>query len=117
MHNLFKVFLLVVLFVSFGFSEADGPDYWKIQGVERNDVLWIHPTADYQSEKIGKIPYNGICIKNLGCTSSISFNEYQKLSPRQQRKLKHRSNWCKVTYRGTTGWVNGKYLGEGRSCQ
>jgi uncharacterized protein YgiM (DUF1202 family) len=72
-------------------ATADGPDYFKVQDVAYNDVLWIHTQPSSHSSKIFGIPPEASCIKNLGC----------------------RKKWCKVSYSGVTGWVYGKYLGEG----
>ena len=113
MNRLFKITILILISSSFSFAEADGPDHYSVQGVASNDVLWMHPKPDYRSKKIGKIPYNGSCIKHLKCTGNISYAEYQKMSPREKDQLKYRSKWCKVVYRGTVGWVNGKFLREG----
>ncbi len=116
MKSLLKVILLISISFSFVLATADGPDYWRVAGVSANDVLWMHPTPDYHSGKIGKIPHNAICLKNLECTGNISFAEYQRLSPREQDQLKNKSKWCKVDYRGTVGWVNAKFLTEGGNC-
>jgi len=113
MNSLFKIIILILISSSFSFAEAGGPDYWRVQGVASNDVLWMHPKPDYRSKRIGKIPYNATCIKHLKCTGYMSFGEYQQLSPREQDRLKYRSKWCKVVYRGTVGWVNAKFLREG----
>jgi len=94
MNTLFKIALFILFSSSFGFATADGPDNFDIQGVALNDVLWIHPTPNYKSTKIGQIPYDAKCIKNLGC----------------------KGQWCKVNYRGTVGWVNGMFLIEGSNC-
>lgn len=83
-----------LLFVTVSlFATADGPDYFNVRGVAYNDVLWMHPRADYRSPKIQGIPPNASCVKNLGCNG----------------------RWCKVSYGGVVGWVNGRYLAEG-SC-
>ena len=94
MNNFLKILLTILLFSSFSFATAGGPDNLDVRGVASNDVLWIHPAPSYTSKKIGKIPYNEKCLKNLGC----------------------KGQWCKVNYRGTIGWVNGKFLGESGHC-
>ena len=113
----FKMLVLAALFSSAVFAEADGPDHWKVTEVKSNDVLWIHAESVHTSEKIGKIPYDGVCLKNMGCTGVISFAEFEKLSPAEQKKSAHASRWCKVEYNDIVGWVNGKFLSEGGACQ
>jgi len=85
--------LLLAFFISTSFlsATADGPDYFAVRDVAYNDVLWMHTRPDYRSKRIQGIPANVSCIKNFGCS--------------------HR--WCKVSYKGIIGWVNGRYLGEG----
>ncbi len=94
MNSLFKIVILILVSSSFSFATAGGPDHLNVRGVASNDVLWMHPTPNYKSKKIGKIPYNAKCIKNLG----------------------YKGRWCKVKYRGTVGWVNSKFLGESGNC-
>lgn len=91
----FKTFISL-LFVSVSlFATADGPDYFNVRGVAHNDVLWMRSQPHYQSSRIQGIPPNASCVQNLGCSK----------------------RWCKVSYRGVVGWVNGKYLGEGGCAQ
>jgi len=48
-------------------AEADGPDYYRVQGVAGNDVLSIRSEADPQADKVGEIPPGADCVRNLGC--------------------------------------------------
>lgn len=98
-------------------AEADGPDYWQVKGVDKDDVLNIREQADPHSKKIGEIPPDGTCIKNLGCVGGLTFEEFTTLSEEEKAKIEHeRPRWCKVEHDGTTGWVAGRYLTEG-SCE
>jgi hypothetical protein len=109
--------IVISLLSTFAFATADGPDYWRTKNVASNDVLWIHPTPDPNSERIGQIPPTAVCIQNLGCQGNISFEEYQLLTPKEQELLKRRSRWCKISYQTITGWVNGRFLQESsHSC-
>ena len=94
MNSLIKIFIFILSCSSLMFATADGPDYLDVRGVALNDVLWMHPVPNYQSQKIGKIPYNARCLKNLG----------------------YQGKWSKVNYRGTIGWVNGRFLMEAGNC-
>jgi hypothetical protein len=99
------------------FAASDGPDYWQVHGVENNDVLNIRLEASAKSAKIGEIPHDGECIKNLKCVGGLTFDEFTNLSQDEKdRVIKERPRWCYVGYQGTEGWVAGRYLREG-NCQ
>jgi len=103
----------MVLSASSSFAEADGPDHWQVTGVAKDDVLNIREQADPHSKKVGQIPPDGTCIKNLGCVGGLSFEEFTTLSDEEKKRIEHeRPRWCKVEYRGTTGWVAGRYVEE-----
>ena len=75
-------------------ATADGPDYFRVVGVVRGDVLWIRSGPSVSYRKVGSIPYNGRGVSNLGC-----------------RRF-GRSYWCNVEYGGVVGWSSGRYLAE-----
>ena len=108
--------LFLTLYMRNASSTADGPDYWHVYGVESGDVLNIRKEANAQSDKIGEIPPNGQCIKNLKCVGGLTFEEFTNLSEAEKEKIKkERPRWCYVEYQGIKGWVAGRYLREG-SC-
>lgn len=114
-----RIFLVILtlFFATSAHSEADGPDYWRVVGIAKNDTLSIRAEPDARSQKVGEIPVDGKCIENRGCKGGLSFEEYTRLSKKQQAKhLKKNPRWCKVEYQGITGWVAGRYLAEG-GCQ
>lgn len=95
-------------------AEADGPDFYAVTGVAANDVLNIRGEPQAHAPKLGEIPHDGICIRNLGCQGGLSFQEFTGLSEEQKaRRLREHPRWCKVEYLGVTGWVAGRYLREG----
>ena len=109
-------FLLLLLMSHNAYAEADGPDYWRVHGIDGGDVLNIRREANENSEKIGEIPPDAQCIKNLNCAGGLTLNEFTTLSEAQKEKIKkERPRWCQIEFQGVTGWVAGRYLREG-SC-
>ena len=106
-------FLWVILMGHDACAEADGPDYWRVHRVVSDDVLNIRSEANPTSEKIGQIPPDGQCIKNLRCIGGLTLNEFTTLSEAQKEKIKkERPRWCQIKFQGITGWVAGRYLRE-----
>ena len=115
---LFTVVGVLLLAVQ-AWAEADGPDFYDVKGVASGDVLNMRVEADYQSAKIGAIPPDGTCLRNLGCVGGLTFEEFTTLSEAERQKLeRQRPRWCRVEHHGVTGWVAGRYLQESVSpCQ
>ncbi len=111
------VLWLVVLTAANALAEADGPDHWKVVGVAAGDVLNIRQEPSGKSAKIGEIPPNGTCVKNIKCVGGLTFEEFTTLSEAEKNKIKkERPRWCYIEYKGLKGWVAGRYLREG-SCE
>lgn len=95
-------------------ADADGPDFYSVRGVSQDDVLNIRAEPDPHARRVGEIPADGTCIRNLGCRGGLTFQEFTELSPAEKhRREKENPRWCKVEYRGVTGWVAARYLAEG----
>lgn len=103
-------------------ATADGPDFYRVTGVADDDVLNIRARPDSHAEKLGEIPPDGTCLRNLGCQGGLTFQEFTELSKaRQAARLKENPRWCskenprwcRIEYQGVTGWVAGRYLREG----
>ncbi|MCL5779335.1 META domain-containing protein [Limibaculum sp. FT325] len=93
-------------------AEADGPDYFRVTGVEANDVLNIRADAGASHPKIGEIPHDADGIRNLGCIGGLSFAEWEKASD-AEREAARNTRWCRIEYGGTEGWVAARFLAEG----
>lgn len=105
---------LTVLAPGFARAEVDGPDHYRVTGVAANDVLNLRAAPNPKAAKVGGIPPNATCLRNLGCQGGLSFQDYSTLSPAQQQaRLRQHPRWCRVEYRGVTGWAAGRYLAEG----
>lgn len=109
-----SILFILILLSSDVLATADGPDYWQVYGVASDDVLNIRSEPDWQSRKLGEIPPDGKCIKNLRCVGGLTFKEFTTLSEEEkQRIIKERPRWCYIEYKGIRGWVAGHYLREG----
>lgn len=95
-------------------ADADGPDFYVVRGVASDDVLNLRTAPNPRARKVGAIPPDGACIRNLGCRGGLTFQEFTELSPaaRKQREQEN-PRWCRVEYQSVTGWVAGRYLAEG----
>jgi hypothetical protein len=95
-------------------ADASGPDFFAVTGVAADDVLNIRNAPDPHADKLGEIPPDGTCVRNLGCRGGLTFQEFTELSPAERaRRERENPRWCKVEYQGITGWVAGRYLAEG----
>jgi uncharacterized protein YraI len=95
-------------------ADADGPDFYAVRGVAQGDVLNIRAEPGPHAHKVGEIPPDGTCIRNLGCKGGLTFREFTELSPAEkERRQRENPRWCRIEYRGVTGWVAGRYLAEG----
>ena len=98
-------------------ATADGPDFYAVTGVADSDTLNIREAPDPHAAKVGEIPPDGTCIRNLGCKGGLTFQEFTELSEEQKaQRLRENPRWCRIEYRGITGWVAGRYLREG-ACE
>jgi len=104
--------ILVAAGARVAYAEADGPDWWAVTGVSADDVLNMRAEASVSSRKIGAIPPDGQGLRNLGCTGVMSYAEWEKATEAERERAKH-DKWCKIEYRGTAGWVAGRFLTEG----
>ena len=76
-------------------------------------MIFFHLKNDWHSEKIGEIPPDGQCIRNLGCVGGLTLQEFTELPKAEQERIKkQRPRWCQIEYQGITGWVAGRYLQE-----
>ncbi len=93
-------------------ATADGPDYWRVNGVDANDVLNLRAGPTWKSNKIGEIPHDADGLANYICIGGMSFTEFQTATE-AEREAARKTVWCRVGYRDRIGWVAGRYLQEG----
>jgi hypothetical protein len=110
----FSSILLFCFITSYALAGADGPDYWVVHGVKPGDVLNMRQEPDWKSGKVGEIPPDGQCLRNLKCVGGLTFEEFTSLSEAEKNRInKARPRWCYIEYHGVKGWVAGRYLREG----
>ncbi len=93
-------------------AEADGPDYWAVQGVSSTDVLNLRKGPSTLFPIMARIPSDYAHLENLGCSPSFTIEEWSSFSERE-RSVAISLRWCRVNYEGHAGWVKGTYLREG----
>jgi hypothetical protein len=109
--------VMLIVWSSVGQAEADGPDHFRVAGLSDSQRLSLHAGDSTKTAVLGQVPANGQCLRNLGCRGGLSFAEFSTLSDEAQKtQLEANPRWCKVEYRGKTGWVEGRFLTES-ACQ
>jgi hypothetical protein len=94
-------------------ATADGPDHYRVRGVSPERHLTLRAEPSTASAPLARIPSNATCLRSLGCQGGLTFEEFTTLSEDdQRRRAAENPRWCKVDYRGTVGWVAGRYLAE-----
>lgn len=92
-------------------AEADGPDFYRVSGVESGDVLNIRIEPNAKAQIIGAIPPTGAGLRNLGCQGGPNLEQWSRMNHEQRLQAK-RQRWCRIEYEGVEGWVAGWYLVE-----
>jgi hypothetical protein len=99
----FKAVLVVASIMSSSaiHGTADGPEFWKAQGIPVNKSIKIYERPSTKSRPLDDIYKGTEYIENLGVTSP--------------KRISDNSNpvWCKVKVTTNVGWVKCKYLEEG----
>ncbi len=94
-------------------ATADGPDHYRVQGVSPDRHLMLRAEPSTSSAPLARIPASATCLRSLGCQGGLTFEEFATLGEDEKRRqATERPRWCKVDYRGTVGWVAGRYLAE-----
>jgi uncharacterized protein len=98
------------------FAQADGPDYFRITGLKKEDRVNVRRGPDAEAKIVGKIPKDTDGIKNLGCKGGLTQKQWAKASE-AKKKAAAKERWCQVEHDGVKGWVSGRFLGEGTAPQ
>ena len=80
-----------------------------VTGVAPNDVLHVRDVPSADSRSIGTIPPAAHGLQNLGCLrKQASLDDWMRMTAAQRADAK--LLWCRVEYKGTVGWVAGRFL-------
>jgi hypothetical protein len=94
-------------------ATADGPDAWRVTGVQSWDVLNVRVGPGTSYFIIDALPYNARGIQIGTCTPTVTRDQYFALSPQAQTQLNSYPAWCVVFWNGAQrGWVNRRFLTE-----
>jgi hypothetical protein len=94
-------------------ATADGPDFHGVRGVSPGHHVTLRAEPSTASAPLARIPSNATCLRSFGCQGGLTFEEFTTLSEADKtRRAEENPRWCKVEYRGTVGWVAGRYLAE-----
>jgi hypothetical protein len=94
-------------------ATADGPDHYRVRGVSAGRHVNLRAEPSTASAPLAGIPSDATCLRSMGCQGGLTFEEFTTLSDEQKRRRAvENPRWCKVDYRGTVGWVAGRYLAE-----
>lgn len=74
-----------------GYDCAHGPDTWRVRDVPSWDRLNMRDRPSSRGVIVGSISATGSGVHCLGPC---------------------KGKWCRVSWRGTVGWVNMRFLGE-----
>ena len=90
-------------------SAEDAPHRFVVTGVAPNDVLQVRDVPSADSRSIATIPPAAHGLKNLGCLrKQASLDDWMRMTAAQRADAK--LLWCRVEYKGTVGWVAGRFL-------
>ena len=105
---------LIIVLPTLALGEADGPDAWRVTGVQSWDTLSVRMGPGTKYIKIDELSPNARHLSNLTCVPYLNAGIWERLTDRQRNKLPQR--WCMVfdPATGIKGWVSGKYLAEDR---
>ncbi len=96
------------------YGQAEGPDYFRIQGLKKDEALKVRRMPKADAKVVGRIPKDTNGIKNLGCKGPLTPKQWAKASE-AKKKAAERERWCQVEVGDVKGWVTGRYLAEGKA--
>ena len=105
------IILTITVTVSESKATADGPDFWRITGVQAGGAVNIRKGPATGFSIVGKVTSGTTGLKNLGCSPELLVHEWQGFTLRE-RELALSLRWCRIQHGQITGWVYSRYLIE-----
>jgi len=107
------VVVVCVSLASLAHATADGPDFYRAQGIAPGASVPLQAEPRTDAPRVGTINAKAVCLRNLGCQGGLTLEEFSTLSEAdRQLRLASHPRWCRVEHRGTSGWIQGHYLAE-----
>lgn len=107
----YLLFLFTLFYSVSVLSEADGPDYWRLNAEQA--VMMLNQPKSHADILI-EIPVNANALRNQGCEPSPSFEEWSNMT-NSERENTNKNAWCKISYLLVSGWVPKHLLSEGQA--
>jgi hypothetical protein len=94
-------------------ATADGPDFFRVQGIAAGSALTILAEPRAGAPAIGSAPSDAVCLRSRSCRGGLTFEEFNTLDDEAKRqRAAANPRWCQVEYQGRTGWVDARHLTE-----
>ncbi|MBP5987106.1 MAG: hypothetical protein KA538_07960 [Azonexus sp.] len=94
-------------------ATADGPDFYRVGSLPQASALFLREEPRLDARRVADLPGDAQCLRSLGCQGGLSFQEFNTLPQDAiQRREEENPRWCKLSYQGVTGWVEGRFLAE-----
>jgi len=87
-------------------ATADGPDFFKVRGIRKGGFVALRSEPADGATTKGRLPYSASGIANLGCV------QVERGVILDDTDVKIGVMWCRVDWRGVTGWAKAQYLAE-----
>ena len=95
---------------SVAFGTAEGPDFFCVKDVAKNDTLNLRESPSASAAIVAKIPHDACKLENLvQCVGRKGETIPESDAPPPDAPRPH---WCKIQYKGKSGWVALRYLRE-----
>lgn len=112
-YGLIMVLPFLSLNPSLAQSAADGPDFYRLNGVTANSSLNIRSGPGAASQILGKIPAGADGVANFGCVGGLEADQWASATA-AERTAALSDRWCKIGYNRLIGWSAAQYLKEGK---
>jgi hypothetical protein len=100
----FRMLMLILVSVRFISADADGPDYFAVSGIRKDELVCMHKKPDFRSPSVAAIPHGTRCLENLATV------------PQGDMVPPDTDVWYKVEYFGKKGWIPASRISEDYNC-